>query len=93
MKRCAFCGGRLGLISHRKGNLSFCKRVHKSAYLERQREYQRAEDRRRSWLDFPAAGRPDRFRSCRKHATALPRRFTPVADRVSLGAVSRHQCL
>jgi hypothetical protein len=52
MKRCAFCGGRLGLISHRKGNLSFCKRVHKSAYLERQREYQRAEDRRRSWLDF-----------------------------------------
>ena len=68
MKRCAFCGGRLGLISHRKGNLSFCKRVHKSAYLERQREYQRAEDRGMS---------------------ALP----PIADRVSLGAVSRHECL
>ena len=27
MKRCAFCGGRLGLVSHRKGSLRFCKRV------------------------------------------------------------------
>jgi hypothetical protein len=41
MKRCAFCGGRLGLISHRKGSLRFCKQVHKSAYLERQREDQK----------------------------------------------------
>ena len=24
MKRCAFCGGRLGLVSHRKGSLRFC---------------------------------------------------------------------
>jgi hypothetical protein len=52
MRRCAFCGGRLGLISHRKGSLRFCKRAHKSAYLERQREHKVAEDRRRSWLDF-----------------------------------------
>jgi len=52
MKRCAFCGGRLGLISHRKGSLRFCKEVHKAAYLERQREHQKAEDRRKSWLDF-----------------------------------------
>jgi hypothetical protein len=52
MKRCALCGGRLGLISHRKGSLRFCKRVHKSAYLERQRADQKAEDRRKSWLDF-----------------------------------------
>jgi hypothetical protein len=28
MKRCAFYGGRLGLVSHRKGSLRFCKRVH-----------------------------------------------------------------
>jgi hypothetical protein len=52
MKRCAFCGGRLGLISHRKGSLRFCRRVHKSAYLEREREYKEAENRRKSWLDF-----------------------------------------
>ena len=52
MKRCAFCGGRLGLISHRKGSLRFCKEVHKAAYLERQREHQKVEDRRKSWLDF-----------------------------------------
>jgi hypothetical protein len=52
MRRCAFCGGRLGLISHRKGSLRFCKRVHKLAYFERQREHKVAEDRRRWWLDF-----------------------------------------
>jgi hypothetical protein len=52
MKRCAFCGGALGLISHRKGSLRFCKRVHKSAYFERQGEHKVAEDRRKSWLDF-----------------------------------------
>ena len=52
MKRCAFCGGRLGLISHRKGSLRFCKQAHKSAYLQRQRERQEAEGRRRMWFDF-----------------------------------------
>ncbi len=52
MKRCAFCGGRLGLLSHRKGRFYFCKRVHKTAYLERQREQQEAERQRRNWLDF-----------------------------------------
>src|SRR6516165_12687299 len=51
-KRCAFCGGRLGLISHRKGGLRFCKQAHKSAYLQRQREQQEAEGRRRMWFDF-----------------------------------------
>jgi hypothetical protein len=54
MKRCALCGGRLGLISHRKGSLRFCRRMHKSDYLERQRERQNAEDRRKSWFDFLA---------------------------------------
>ena len=52
MKRCAFCGGRLALISHRKGYLRFCKQAHKSAYLQRQREQQVAEGRRRMWFDF-----------------------------------------
>ena len=52
MKRCAFCGGRLGLISHREGSLRFCKQAHKSAYLQRQREEQKAESGRRMWFDF-----------------------------------------
>ena len=47
MKRCALCGGRLGLISHRHGRLRFCKQVHKSAYLQRRREQQKAEGGRR----------------------------------------------
>jgi hypothetical protein len=51
MTRCALCGGRLGLISHRTGSLRFCRRAHKAAY-ERQRAHGKAEDRRRSWLDF-----------------------------------------
>jgi hypothetical protein len=57
MKRCAFCGGRLGLISFRKGRLRFCKRVHRLAYLQRQREQQEAEGRISRWLDFLNAGR------------------------------------
>jgi len=52
MKRCALCGGRLGLISHRKGNLRFCKLAHKSAYIEREREHQKVEQGRKLWLDF-----------------------------------------
>ena len=52
MKRCALCGGRLGLISHRKGRLRFCKLAHKSAYSEREREYHNAEQRRKLWFDF-----------------------------------------
>jgi hypothetical protein len=51
MKRCAFCGGRLGLISHQKGNLRFCKQVHKSAYVQRQRD-EVAEGQRRMWFYF-----------------------------------------
>jgi len=52
MKRCAFCDGRLGLISHRKGGLRFCKQAHKLTYRQRQRELQEAEGRRRMWVDF-----------------------------------------
>jgi hypothetical protein len=52
MKRCALCGGRLGLISHRKGALRFCKLAHKSAYIEREGEQRKVEHRRKLWLDF-----------------------------------------
>ncbi len=52
MKRCAFCGGGLGLLSHRKGRLRFCKRAHKAAYLERRRQQQAAERPTRNWFDF-----------------------------------------
>jgi len=52
MKRCALCGGHLGLISHRKGKFRFCKLAHKFLYIEREREQQRAEHRRRLWFDF-----------------------------------------
>jgi hypothetical protein len=57
MKRCAFCGGRLGLISHRKGRLRFCKRVHRLAYLQRQREQQEVIGRLSRWFDFLNADR------------------------------------
>jgi hypothetical protein len=52
IKRCAFCGGRLGLISYRKGRLRFCKRVHRLAYLQRQREQQKVEGRISRWFVF-----------------------------------------
>jgi ssDNA-binding Zn-finger/Zn-ribbon topoisomerase 1 len=52
MKRCALCGGRLGLISHRKGMFRFCKLAHKTAYIERERKQQKAEHRRKLWFDF-----------------------------------------
>ncbi len=55
MKRCAFCGGGLGLISHRKGRLRFCKRTHKAAYLERRRQ-QQAAGHLRNWFAFLSAG-------------------------------------
>ena len=51
MKRCAFCGGGLGLISHRNGMLRFCKLAHKSTYIERKREQQKAH-RRKLWFDL-----------------------------------------
>jgi hypothetical protein len=52
MKRCALCGGRLGSNFTSTGNLRFCKQVHKSAYLQRRREQQKAEGGRRMWFDF-----------------------------------------
>jgi hypothetical protein len=32
--------------------LRFCKLAHKSAYIEREREQQKAEQRRKLWFDF-----------------------------------------
>ena len=58
MKRCAFCGGRLGLVSHREGSLRFCKRVHKLAYLQCQREQQKLKAEGGSGLIFITADRP-----------------------------------
>jgi len=55
MKRCALCGGPLGLISHREGMLRFCKLAHKTAYIERKREQLKAEQRRKSGSIFLAA--------------------------------------
>ena len=55
MKRCALCGGPLGLISHRQGMLRFCKLAHKTAYIELKREQLKAEQRRKSGSIFLAA--------------------------------------
>ena len=55
MKRCALCGGPLGLILHREGMLRFCKLAHKTAYIERKREQLKAEQRRKSGSIFLAA--------------------------------------
>ena len=38
MKRCAHCGGRLGLIAHRTFSLRFCKLACKKAYGHKARE-------------------------------------------------------
>ena len=38
MKRCAHCGGRLGLVVHRFLTLRFCKLACKKAYGQKRRE-------------------------------------------------------
>jgi hypothetical protein len=60
MTRCAFCNGRLGLISHRKGKLRFCRKAHTAAYELRRRQEWEAEARRRGWFAFLARGSPMR---------------------------------
>ena len=52
MKRCAFCGGGLGLISHRKGKLRFCRKAHKKAYEHRLDQQREADARRKTWFAF-----------------------------------------
>src|SRR6266849_10341238 len=48
MKRCHYCGGKLGLIVHRKWSLRFCKLACKKSYECRQSQQIR---HRRRWLD------------------------------------------
>ena len=49
MRRCDCCGGKLGLIVHRKWTWRFCKLACKKAYEYRQRkEIQRG----RPWLEY-----------------------------------------
>jgi hypothetical protein len=47
VKRCAFCDGRLGLISHRQGKLRFCKKAHGRAY-----DLQQWQEREARWFTF-----------------------------------------
>lgn len=51
MTRCAYCGGKFGLIRHRWYAQQFCRKKCRVAYLNKL-----AEDRRRlmHWLDFIA---------------------------------------
>lgn len=51
-KKCAFCGGGLGLISHKHWSLRFCSLAHKKAYLHRQQQQREAEAQRKRWHDF-----------------------------------------
>jgi hypothetical protein len=48
MRRCDYCGGKLGLIVHRRWRLRFCKPACKNAYELRLRKQIR---HRRRWLD------------------------------------------
>ncbi len=48
MRRCHYCGGKLGLIVHRKWSLRFCKLACKKSYECRQSQQIR---HRRRWLD------------------------------------------
>jgi hypothetical protein len=50
MKRCDFCGGRFGLISHRHLWKRFCRKRCKENYLTTQA--QKIEAHRRHWFTF-----------------------------------------
>jgi hypothetical protein len=49
MRRCNYCGGKLGLIVHRKWRWRFCKLACKKAYEHRRRE---KVQRLRLWLAY-----------------------------------------
>ena len=51
--RCAHCGGRFGMVTHRWWGNKFCKRACKNAYL---RELALGRDKIRRWFGFPRAG-------------------------------------
>lgn len=52
MKRCAFCQGGLGLISHRHKQARFCSLAHKKAFVHRQQEDRKKELARLKWVDY-----------------------------------------
>jgi hypothetical protein len=60
MRRCDYCGGKFGLIIHRKWTWRFCKLACKRAYEDRRREEMQ---RQRPWLAccsrFPGRGLHD----------------------------------
>jgi len=51
MRRCDYCGGKLGLIIHRKWRWRFCKLARKKAHEHRQRE--ELQRRRRCRIRYP----------------------------------------
>jgi hypothetical protein len=57
-KRCAYCGGPLGLISHRKRRLRFCRLSHKKAWEKREEELWQLK--KQQFFDFLARGSPAR---------------------------------
>jgi len=56
MKCCAFCGGRLGLMSYRKRQLRFCKKAHRNGYEMRRWQLREAENTRKGWFAFLVTG-------------------------------------
>ena len=50
MRRCDYCGGRLGMIVHRNWMLRFCSKLCKKAYEHKAEEQRRAKDRHLAFL-------------------------------------------
>jgi hypothetical protein len=55
-KRCAWCHGRIGLISYHHRDLRFCRKIHIEAFLKREEE-QREQLKR--WL-VPSTPHPQK---------------------------------
>lgn len=51
-RRCAFCGGGLGLVAHSHWSLRFCSLAHKKAYLHRRDQAAKLAAEQRRWHDF-----------------------------------------
>jgi hypothetical protein len=73
MRRCDYCGGKLGLIVHRKWRLRFCKLACKNSYELRQRQQ---IQHRRPRLDTS---------TLRSATRAALRRYRTVGERVGYG--------
>jgi hypothetical protein len=55
MRRCAHCGGQLGLVVHRRFTLRFCRLACKKAHEKLADEERRAKQK---WHAFLARGSP-----------------------------------